>query len=508
MTSLGKLMCHSYGNKGTNGMERNDIIIIGAGGVGCAIARELSRYDLRVTVLEKECDVAAGTSGRNSAVVHAGFNNRPGSLMAKLCVEGNRGFEQLCKDLDIPFRNTGKVLVAFDEEDLQILQNVITQGQQNGCEDLRLIDADELKRIVPGVDGIGGMVSPHTAIFDPFTYCIALAENAAANGVTFHFNREVTAVEKIEDGSGTPGFFRIQTNAGEYRCRILINSAGLYSDRISEMAGVPGYQIYPCRGEYFILDKVADRLLSVPVYPAPKPGIGGLGVHLTPTIDGNLIIGPSAEYIEKREDYSCTEEVMEKLFAEAKQLLPAISRKDIIGNYAGIRAKQAAPSEGGFRDFVIREEEKCPGLINLIGIESPGLTASVPIAEMVRDLVGQSMDLIRKEEFFPTRTGPVRFRDLPEEEQAKLIEQDPEYGEIICRCQKVTRREIRNAIENPLGARSISAIKYRAWATTGRCSGGYCLTRIVDMLVHEYGLKPEEIMYRSAGSGLFSGEVK
>ena len=483
--------------------EMNDVIIIGAGGVGCAVARELSRYRLRILVLEKECDVAAGNSGRNSAVVHAGFNNRPGSLMARLCVEGNKGFAKICSDLDIPFRNTGKVLVAFDDEDLQIVRNIIAQGEKNGCEDLRLIGAEELKEIVPGVGGIGGMLSPHTSIFDPFTYCIALAENAAANGAGFRFESEVTGIDRADGG------FRVTTADGaEFRSAVLINCAGLQSDRIAAMAGAVGYELYPCRGEYFILDKVADKLLPVPVYPAPKPGIGGLGVHLTPTIDGNLIIGPSAEYIGERDDFSSTQETMNKLFTEARMLLPAIERKHIIGNFAGIRPKQAPPGEGGYRDFVIREEESCPGLIDLIGIESPGLTASVPIAGMVRDIVGGRLELKEKEDFIGTRKGHVRFRDLTEAEQQELIKSDPEYGEIICRCQKVTKREIRDAIENPLGARSISAVKYRAWATTGRCNGGYCLTRIVDMLVREYGMKPEEITFRSEGSEMFSGEVK
>ena len=482
-------------------MDLFDILIIGAGAVGCAIARELSRYDLRIAVLEKECDVAAGTSGRNSAVVHAGFNNKPGSLMAKLCVEGNRGFETLCRELDVPYKKTGKILVAFDEEDLAILRKIIAQGEQNGCEGLRLIGADELHTLAPGVGGIGGMYSPNTAIFSPFDYCIALAENAAANGVQFFFSSPVTAIAHTADG------FAVQTPPEEYQCRMVINCAGLFSDKVSEMAGVDGYHIYPCRGEYYILDKVADKL-PIPAYPAPKPGIGGLGVHLTPTIDGNLIVGPSAEYIGEREDYSCTAEIMDKLFAEAKQLLPSLERRDIIGNYAGIRPKQAPPGEGGFRDFVIKAEEDCPGLINLIGIESPGLTASAPIARMVRDLVGKTFELRGKADFIAERKGIVRFRDLPEEEQARLIAKDPEYGEIVCRCQKVTKREIRQAIENPLGARSISAIKYRAWATTGRCNGGYCLTRIVDMLVSEYGMKPEEITYRGKGGELFAGAVK
>ena len=478
------------------------VIVIGAGGVGCAIARELSRYkELSITVLEKDSDVASGTSGRNSAVVHAGFNNKPRSLMARLCVKGNESFKKICSDLNVPFKNTGKVLVAFDEDDIHILEKLLKQGEQNGCADLKLINEAELKKLAPSINGIGGMYSPHTSIFDPFTYCIALAENAASNGAVFYFNSKVTEISHLKEE------FFIKTADGKtYKADVVINCAGLYSDKISDMAGVSGYHIYPCRGEYFILDKVAS-LLPIPVYPAPKAGIGGLGVHITPTIDGNLILGPSAEYIDECDDYSCTAEIMEKLFKEAKTLLPSLERKHIIGNYAGIRAKQAPASEGGFRDFTIKEEY--PGFINLIGIESPGLTASIPIAHMVRDIIAQRIDLSEKTDFINTRKGSVRFRDLPEEEQAALIASDSEYGEIICRCQKVTKREIRNAIENPLGVKpSISAIKYRAWPTTGRCNGGYCLTRIVDMLINEYGMKPEEIMYRNSGSEMFSGSVK
>lgn len=478
-----------------------DVIIIGAGAVGCAIARELSRYSIRVLVLEKECDVAYGTSGRMSGVVHAGFNNKTGTLMAKLCVDGNRGFEEICRELDIPYKKTGKVLVAFDQDDMKALETIIARGIANGCEGLRLVDEDEISSIAPGIGGIGGMVSENTAIFDPFEFCIAHAENAMDNGVEFKFNSEVIDICKDDD-------FTVKTASGDYSCRYVVNSAGLYCDKISAMAGVDKYKIYPCRGQYYILDKIAEELLDIPAYPVPKPGIGGLGVHLTPTIDGNIIIGPSAEYQDEPDDYSTTSEVMEKLFSEAKELLPAIEKKYIIGNYCGIRPKQAPPGEGGFRDFVIKEEEECPGLINLIGIESPGFTASAPIAGMVRDILGQHICLESKKDFNPIRKGHVRFRDLSEEEQNRLIKEDSEYGEIICRCQNVTKREIRDAIENKFGARSISSIKYRVWATTGRCNGGYCLSKIVDMLINEYHMKPEEITYRGIGSELFSGEVK
>ena len=479
-----------------------DIIIIGAGAVGCAIAREFSRYELKVLVLEKSCDVAYGTTGRNSAVVHAGFNNKQGSLMAKLCVEGNMGFEELAHQLGVPYKKTGKVLVAFDDADMEALRQIKERGDANGCAGLHLIDKDGLHALASNLDGIGGMVSPNTAIFDPFEYCIALAENAVANGAVCHFESEVLAISKKSDS------FVVSTKSGDYVGRYVINAAGLYCDKISAMVGVNDYHIYPCRGEYFILDKIADELLPIPAYPVPKPGIGGLGVHLTPTIDGNLIIGPSAEYIDEPDDYASTSEIMDKLWREAKELLPQIERKHIIGNYCGIRPKQAPPGEGGFRDFVIKEEERVPGFINLIGIESPGLTASVPIARMVVGIVGSHEELVAKSDFIFKRRRRVRFRELSLEEQQKLIEMDSEYGDIICRCQTVTKREIRDAIENVLGARSISSIKYRAWATTGRCNGGYCLSKIVDMLINEYHIRPDSITYRGTGSEMFTGEVK
>ncbi len=478
-----------------------DILIIGGGAVGCAVARELSRYRLSVALLEKEWDVAAGASGRNSAVVHAGFNNKPGSLMARLCVEGSQGFAAACRTLDVPYRKTGKLLVAFDQEDLRVLARLKAQGEENGCRGLTLLDQAQLRARLPQVGGVGAMESPETGVFDPFLYTVALAENAAQNGVTFFLGHEVTAIQAL------PAGFRVTAGGKVFTARRLVNCAGLFSAKIAAMAGVEGYAIYPCRGEYFLLDKLADPL-PMPVYPAPKAGSGGLGVHLTPTIHGNLLIGPSAEYIDAPEDTASTRPVMDQLFREAQQLLPGLARAQIIGAYAGVRPKQAPPGEGGFRDFVIREEAACPGLVNLVGIESPGLTASLPIARMVRDILARSLALVPKPSFDPTRRGIVRFRDQPPEVQARLIADDPDYGEILCRCQTVTRAEIRQALENPLGVKTLAGIKYRAWATTGRCQGGYCLPKLAEMLVRDYGLAPDQVSCRGPGSQLFTGRVK
>ena len=477
-----------------------DILIIGGGAVGCAVARELSRSQRSVALVEKEADVAAGTSGRNSAVVHAGFNNRPGSLMAKLCVAGNQGFPALCQELDVPFRKTGKILVAFDETDLATLRRLKAQGEANGCRGLELLDRAQLQAKLPQVGGIGGFFSPETGICDPFLYTVALAENAVANGVTFFLNHPVTAVAPASGG------YQVTVGDAVFSAQVVVNAAGLYSAQVAAMAGVQGYHIYPCRGEYFILDQIAEGLLPLPVYPAPRAGEGGLGIHLTPTVHGNILLGPSAEYIDSLEDTASTQPVLDRLFQEAQQLLPSLNRRQIIGAYAGLRPKQAPPGEGGYRDFVVREDK--PGFVDLIGIESPGLTASLPLAREVVALVGHTLDLVPREDFQPRRQGIRRFRDQSPEAQAALIAADPDYGEVVCRCQTVTRAELRQAVENPLGVRTLAGIKYRAWATTGRCHGGYCLPKIAQMLVEDYGLAPEEVTYRGAGSPLFTGRVK
>ncbi|HOV25478.1 MAG TPA: NAD(P)/FAD-dependent oxidoreductase [Pseudobacteroides sp.] len=479
-----------------------DIIIVGAGAVGCAVARELSKYKLDIAVLEKESDVAAGTSGRNSAVVHAGFNNKTGSLMAKLCVEGNLGFENVCKELDVPYKKTGKLVVAFDESDIKGIEKLMDAGKKNGVPGLSFIDAEEVKRLEPYVGGIGAMLSSNTAITNPFIYTVALAENACANGVKFYFDTEVRGITKVENR------FRVSAGGKHYYCRYLINAAGLYSDKISSMAGDNSYKIYPCRGQYYILDKRTGKYLNMPVYPVPRPGIGGLGVHLTPTIEGNILIGPSAEYIKSKCDYAVTKDVMKQLFKEAKELLPPISIKDVIRNYSGIRSKLVGPKIGGFGDFVIEESKVVKGLIQLVGIESPGLTASVPIARTVRDIIGSMEDIKSKPEFISERKGIKEFRLLSAEEKDKLVRECPEYGEIVCRCEQITKREIMDAIENPLGVRTLAGIKYRARAMMGRCQGGYCLTRIVEILSKEYGVPLEEITLRGKESELFTGEVK
>jgi glycerol-3-phosphate dehydrogenase len=483
-------------------MRRYDLIIVGGGAVGCAVAYTLARYDLQIALLERNPDVAMGTSGKNSAVVHAGFNNKPGSLMARLCVEGSKKFENLCKTLDVPYKKTGKLVVGFNDDDMAIVDSIIADGRQNGCAALERVGPEKMRKLEPGITGVGAMFSANTAVFDPFLYTIHLAEAAMQNGASFFMNSEVTAVRKER------GVFIVSTNTDEYCGEILINSAGLYSGKVAAIAGDPSFTIYPCRGEYFILDTVAASLISRPVYPVPRKGVGGLGVHLTTTVDGNVLIGPSAEYVDGAEDYASTQEMTENLFTEAQLLLPALERNMIIGSYTGIRSKIIPKGQSNFGDFIIEESGKVENLINLVGIESPGLTASMPIAEMAAGIIDKKRPLRRKSRFQAEYHGPPVFAALDDEARDALIVRNPDYGEVVCRCKTITKAELLQALHNPLGVQTIVGIKNRVHATMGRCQGGYCLTKIAAIVMEECGLPPENITFRHYGDRPFLGRVK
>lgn len=485
-----------------NTEDRFDVIVIGAGVVGCSIARELSRFKVKVAVLEKESDVGWGSSCRNSGVIHAGFNNKPGTLMAKYCVEGNQKFHSIAQELDVPFKKTGKLVVAKKNNEITGLKKLKRQGELNGVKNLEIIGEEEIKKLEPNVRGVAALLSPETAITSPYLYTIALAENALKNGVRFYLNTEVENIKKK-----TSGEFFLKTQNKQFIADYLINSTGVYCDEIARMAGIDRYRIYPCRGEYYVLDKNASSLMNHLIYPVPHIEEGGLGIHLTPTVDGNVLIGPSNEYIDinKRNDYAVTMEVLFKLCKEAQEFLPAISPRYFIRNYAGIRSKQTPPSQGGYKDYVIEESEEAPNMINLIGIESPGLTAAYPIAKKVVSMIDQKERLSHNHDFDPFRRGILRFEEQDDETKKELVEENSDYGEVICRCEQVTKKEILEAIDNPLGARSLISIKYRSRAMMGRCQGGYCQTRILELLKEKYNYNWNDFLLRGSGSYMLTG---
>ncbi len=479
-----------------------DVIVIGAGVIGSAIARELSRYKLRIGVLEKELDVCCETSGRNSGVLHAGFNNKPGTLMAKFCVEGNKSFEKVSKELDVPFKRTGKLVVGFTLEDREKLLNLKLQGEQNGVVGLEIINKQQIKEIEPNINGNFAMYSPSTGILNPFTYTVALAENACSNGVNFYFDNKVVDIKKINE------IYEIKTNKNTYKTKWIINAAGLNSDKVCKMLGINEYTIYPCRGEYFILDKNIGDLLRLPAYPLPNEKEGGLGIHLTPSIDGNVFIGPSSEYIEDKGDYSVTKNVMEMLIEDGMRIFPHIKKEYFIRNFAGIRPKLVSKDIGGYKDFIIKKDKRYPNTINLVGIESPGLTSAIPIAKYVVELLKEETYLEANLNFNPKRKGIISFSDKSIELKEKLIKENPDYGEIICRCENITKAEIVEAINNILGVDIVTGIKYRTRAMMGRCQGGYCEGRIVELIKEIKNKKEEDILYSKKGSQMFIGKVR
>lgn len=488
-------------------MKYFDVLIIGAGAVGNAIAREiLKQNSATVGLLEKEPDTAFGISGRNSGVLHAGFNNKPGSLMAKLCVLGSEGFETEAEELNIAFKKTGKLIIARFDEDLERLRKLKEQGEANGVRELRTIGKEELEILAGYESGVGALWSGMTGIFDPFQYTVALAENAVALGAEYFFGRKAVEIETGDRFMVTAE--NLATGQREhYQAGVLINSAGLYSDEVCRMAGIHDFKIYPCRGEYHILDKKQSKLLKIPIYPIPNEKEGGLGVHLTPTLHGNIMIGPSAEYLtaeQDREDYSTTPDVMMNLSEEGFSLFPELDVRDCIRSFSGIRPKLVSESQGGYADFVIEESRQVPGFIQLVGIESPGLTSSIPIAKMVAQIAGDIM------ERSAIPGGGIKVKRDAEKEFVSSFFASGDQ-KMICRCEGITEESVLEAYDRILriGAiPTVKGLKNRSRVTMGSCQGSFCTVDIIDLLQKKRNVDPLTLRWNGFGSELFEGRVK
>ncbi len=483
-------------------MQSYDVIIIGGGAVGSAVARELTRYRLSVAVLEKESDVCTQTSGRNTGMLHAGFLYKTGSLKALCSVEGNAEFDTVAKELDVPFKRTGKLLVGFTEEHRQRLLAMLQRGRDNGVPGMELIDRARMDEIDPSAGGNFAVFCPSSGILDPFQYTVALAENAANNGAAYHLYTEVTGCEALPGGRHV-----LHTGRGDFACRWVVNSAGLHSAQISAMLGIPGYVIQPVKGEYFVLDKKAGAFAKIPVYPAPTVR-NTFDTHATPTVDGNVLVGPNSFNVEDGEDYSVSLKGMDGLQESGARMFAHMKREYYIRTFAGARPKRVDPATGEVQDFVIETRPEAPGVINLVGIESPGLTSALPIARRVVNLLRAQEALTPNPAFNPVRRSIVRFHEADRAQQARLIAENPDYGEIVCRCETVTRAEILQAIHNPLGVCTVNGIKVRTRASMGRCQGGYCETRITAMIREELGKAVTEVRLTNGNSALFTGWVK
>lgn len=487
--------------------EAYDVIVIGAGVVGSAIARELSRYQLKTAVLEKNLDVCNETSGRNSAVVHGGFAYDEGTLKARFCVAGNKMMEQLSQELDFPFIRCGKVLVGNTEEDMKQLERTMAQGAKNGASGLELIDEEKLHQLVPAVVGKFAMWSKTSGILDPFLFTVGLAENAHANGVSFLFGHEVTGISREQAGTAPSDFYYIlHTAHGDFKTRWVVNAAGLGCKVISDMLGITGYRVVGSKGNYIILKKQMGALLPMPVYPVPSNTY--MGIHVTPTVDGNVTVGPDADLVDNFTYYGVPQKNMDALAESASNLWPHIHKEDQIRNFSGILPKWV-DENGVIQDFKIEvKDDIAPRAVNLVGIESPGLTGAVPIAQYAVDLIKEREELKENPGFNPIRKGITRFASCTREQQEALIAENPDYSDMICHCEEITRAEILAAIHNPLGVSTLTGIKYRTRAMMGGCQAGFCQMKIEQLLEQELGISETEICYSRKGSWLLAGKLR
>lgn len=468
-----------------------DVIIIGAGVSGCAIARELSRKKASILVVEREEDVCCGTSKANSAIVHAGYDAKHGSLMAKLNVQGSQMMPQLAKDLDIHFEVNGSLVIMMSEEDRPNLVELYENGKANGVQGLRIIERDELRQMEPNIsdDAVAALYAPTGGIICPFGLTFALAENAAKNGVQFQFDSEVTNIVSIEGG------WRVSTTQGDLEAKVVVNAAGVHADEIHNMITEDKMKITPRRGDYFLLDRATGGFVKHTIFQLP--GKLGKGVLVAPTVHGNIIVGPTAIDVEDKDDTATTQMGLDEVREKSGIAVKNLPLRQTITSFAGLRAHEAR------HEFFIGEVKA--GFVDCAGIESPGLSSAPAIGVMAAGIVDGILHLEDDPAFDGTRKGILDPKTLSMEERSALIQTNPAYGTVICRCETVTEGEMIDAIHRTPGARSIDGIKRRTRAGMGRCQGGFCSPKVMEILSRELGIPMAEITKSGAGSGFIVG---
>lgn len=469
-----------------------DVVIIGAGVVGCSIARYLSRFDARILVLEKEDDVCSGTSKANSGIVHAGFDAVPGTMMAKFNVKGCQMIRELAEPLGIVYRNNGSMVLCFEESDLPKLQELYDRGVTNGVEGLKILSSSEAREKEPALSSsvVAALWAPSAGIVCPFSLTIAMAENAADNGVEFRFLEDVQDISSHESG------YTIITNSNRFEARCVINAAGVYADKFHNMLAEDKIHITPRRGEYVLMDKEVGDLVSATIFQLPSKL--GKGVLVTPTAHGNLLVGPNAQDIDDKEDTETTQAGMDDIKKRALLSVPNVPYNKTITSFSGLRAHE----DNG--DFIIGEV--VDGFFDAAGIESPGLTSAPAIGEYLSDLIAEKYGLQKKESFKATREGFTDVANLPIEERTKLINEHPEYGRIVCRCENISEGEIIDAIRRVPGAKSMDGIKRRVRQGMGRCQAGFCTPKAMEILARELNLPMDQVRKNRPGSELLKAE--
>ena len=471
-----------------------DVAIIGCGVIGAATAYTLARYQLKVLVLEAENDVADGTTKANSAIIHAGYDPEPGTRMARLDVLGNRLAGEICERLDVPFKRNGSLVLAFSEEEIPHLKKLYSNGVANGVPGIRLLDAAQVRELEPNLSDrvVAALYAPSAGVISPWEYALAMAQVAVRNGVRLERSSRVTAIRKLE-GEG----YELHTGTGDYQARRVINAAGLHSEEIHNMVAPPSFHIQPTRGQYYLLDKSEGSRVNCVIFQCPTKL--GKGILVSPTVHGNLIVGPDAELVDG-DDTSTTAAALEQVAELGRKSVPSVDLRASIRNFAGVRANSARG------DFVI--EEAAPGFIDLAGIKSPGLSSAPAIAlEAVELLKGTGLELREDPDFVDGRRRP-RFKELSEAEKRALIAKDPAYGRVICRCETVTEGEILEAVRAPIPPVSVDGVKRRCSAGMGRCQGGFCGPRVLEILSRELHRDPTEILKDKAGTVILTRQTK
>ena len=465
-----------------------DVLVVGAGVIGCATAMELGKYSLRAAVIEAGEDVCTGTSKANSAIVHAGFDARPGSLMARFNVEGSHAMPKLCERLQVPFRRCGALVLCFDETDRPGLEELLRRGVKNGVHGLRIVEREELHELEPNVspDAVAALYAPTSGIVCPFELTCAMAENAARNGVEFVFDTRVTAVERSGD------LWRLETENGVYEAPVVVNAAGLYSAELNNMVSEHKITVTPRKGEYMLLDKKVGHTLSRTVFQLPTKM--GKGVLVTPTVHGNLLMGPTALDVPNPEATNTTAEGLESVMQKARKSVPSLPGNRTITSFAGLRAHV----EREEHDFIIGEAEGAPGFLNAVGIESPGLSAAPAIGAFLAESAAYLVSAPVNKKYDSTREPVYRPNEMSLEDRAAFVAEHPLYGSIICRCEQITEGEIVDAIHRVPGARSLDGVKRRTRAGMGRCQAGFCSPRVLESLSRERGV-PQEQLTKSGG---------
>ncbi|MDO5726145.1 MAG: NAD(P)/FAD-dependent oxidoreductase [Tissierellia bacterium] len=474
-----------------------DVIIIGAGIAGASVARELAKYKLNILILEKENDISNGTTKANSGIVHSGYDAKPNTLKAKFNVLGNEMMEGLCAELQVPFKKNGSLTLAFNDEEYAHLEDMYERGIQNGVSDMEILDAKRLRELEPNIsqDAVGALYAKTAGIVGPWELAIALIENAMDNGCELRLNSEVKNIEKMPNG------FRVYTENETFETKYIVNCAGVYADEIHNMVAKPKFKITPRRGQYYLLDKNVGDTVTRTIFQHPTKI--SKGVVVLPTVHGNLLVGPDAENLEDKTDKDTTDERMKYVKETGQRSSDKIAFNKVITSFAGLRA---SPDTG---DFIIEEAKDAKGFIDVAGIESPGLTASpaigVYIANMLKEMDG---GFVKNLGFNPKRKEIIHFMELSDEEKNEMIKRDPRYGRIICRCENITEGEIVDVIHRNAGATTVDGIKRRIRPGSGRCQGGFCQPKVLEILARELGKDITEIVKDKKGSNIAIGKTK